>query len=68
MRTSKLILAALAVAALACSVVGVSGCKEKASNQSSGQAVKYTCAMHPEVVQDKPGICPKCRMALVEKK
>lgn len=29
---------------------------------------KYTCKMHPEVVMDKPGKCPKCGMALVEKK
>jgi len=26
--------------------------------------VKYTCPMHPEVVQDGPGSCPKCGMAL----
>jgi len=25
---------------------------------------KYTCPMHPEVVADKPGSCPKCGMAL----
>ncbi len=24
----------------------------------------YTCPMHPEVRQDKPGTCPKCGMAL----
>lgn len=24
--------------------------------------------MHPEVTSDKPGKCPKCGMALVEKK
>jgi len=24
----------------------------------------YTCPMHPEVKQDKPGDCPKCGMAL----
>jgi YHS domain-containing protein len=24
----------------------------------------YTCPMHPEVRQDKPGSCPKCGMAL----
>ena len=27
----------------------------------------YTCPMHPEVVQDKPGKCPKCGMNLVAK-
>ena len=25
----------------------------------------YTCPMHPEVLQDGPGDCPKCGMALV---
>jgi hypothetical protein len=29
---------------------------------------KYTCPMHPEVVQGKPGKCPKCGMALQPKK
>ncbi|HUQ71061.1 MAG TPA: YHS domain-containing protein [Planctomycetaceae bacterium] len=24
----------------------------------------YTCPMHPEIVQDGPGTCPKCGMAL----
>jgi len=28
----------------------------------------YTCPMHPEVKADKPGSCPVCGMALVEKK
>ena len=27
----------------------------------------YTCPMHPEVVQDHPGQCPKCHMELVRK-
>jgi hypothetical protein len=27
--------------------------------------VTYTCPMHPEVVSDKPGTCPKCGMQLV---
>ncbi|WP_319548466.1 heavy metal translocating P-type ATPase [Desulfogranum marinum] len=28
---------------------------------SNGQ---YTCPMHPEVIEDEPGSCPKCGMAL----
>jgi hypothetical protein len=28
-------------------------------------AKQYTCPMHPEVVQNKPGKCPKCGMNLV---
>jgi P-type Cu+ transporter len=30
----------------------------------SGKAVKYTCPMHPQIVQDGPGDCPICGMAL----
>lgn len=26
--------------------------------------VDYTCPMHPEVIQDEPGSCPKCGMTL----
>lgn len=28
---------------------------------------EYTCPMHPQVVQDKPGTCPICGMELVKK-
>ena len=31
------------------------------------QQLVYTCPMHPEVEQDKPGNCPKCHMTLVVK-
>ena len=34
----------------------------------TGGKTQYTCTMHPEVVQDKPGNCPRCGMKLVEKK
>jgi Cu+-exporting ATPase len=30
----------------------------------AGAKVEYTCPMHPEVVSDHPGSCPKCGMAL----
>lgn len=35
---------------------------DKQGNQPGAR--QYTCPMHPEVVQDKPGACPKCGMAL----
>lgn len=35
--------------------------------KGNGKAV-YTCVMHPEVIRDKPGKCPKCGMELVPKK
>lgn len=35
------------------------------SASTSITPTKYTCPMHPEVVQDEPGACPKCGMDLV---
>ena len=29
------------------------------------EATQYTCVMHPEVLRDHPGKCPKCGMELV---
>ncbi len=28
------------------------------------QGTRYTCPMHPEIIEDEPGDCPKCGMAL----
>ncbi len=38
------------------------------TNHEHGEMMtQYTCPMHPEVVKDEPGKCPKCNMDLVEK-
>ncbi len=34
------------------------------SSQLIDETTTYTCPMHPEVIQDHPGNCPKCGMAL----
>ncbi|MGV6858803.1 MAG: heavy metal translocating P-type ATPase [bacterium] len=32
--------------------------------QQAIPGAKYTCPMHPEIIEDQPGACPKCGMAL----
>ncbi|MDP2893130.1 MAG: heavy metal translocating P-type ATPase, partial [Sulfurimonas sp.] len=36
----------------------------QASYVKEEKATKYTCPMHPEIIQDHAGSCPKCGMAL----
>jgi hypothetical protein len=44
---------------------------QKKSTKVHDQVLKektvYTCTIHPEVVSDKPGKCPKCKMNLEKK-
>lgn len=59
------------VAASAC-VFYLTGCKSDSehheTNAGAQHSAQYTCSMHPEVVQDGPGKCPKCGMDLAVKK
>ncbi len=41
---------------------------KKAKTKAKTEAVQYTCPMHPEVISNKPGKCPKCGMNLVKVK
>jgi len=37
---------------------------QPALDQTAEGDVAYTCPMHPEVIEHRPGACPKCGMAL----
>ncbi len=37
----------------------------KDSTEKKNVQIKYTCSMHPEIISDKPGKCPKCGMDLI---
>jgi hypothetical protein len=38
---------------------------DDSSNAKPAAKQLYTCPMHPEIISDKPGKCPKCEMDLV---
>src|SRR4051794_18677990 len=56
-----------------CSVLSIlllTACSDKRKEQAAKEAksdVKYTCPMHPQVLEDHPGSCPICGMTLVKK-
>lgn len=50
------------------SVRQAEGMNHSAPVSSPASNTVYTCIMHPEVVQDHPGDCPKCGMKLVPKR
>jgi hypothetical protein len=69
---------AFAVIALVASIAAATGPRVAAPHHDHQQAAtvsvgvladapkaqRYTCPMHPEVVSDRPGKCPKCGMNL----
>ena len=49
------------------SCVGMESKDKPATTQPAAEK-QYTCPMHPEVISDNPGKCPKCGMTLVQTK
>jgi len=63
---THIILTLAAICAFAVApAIAQSGNEIKPAPAASPVAQKYTCPMHPEVISDKPGKCPKCGMKLV---
>ena len=74
MKTNLLLIFTVAIVSVIAISCGSNETKEKTSERKDTMnmkmdvaGVQYTCPMHPEVVTDKPGSCPKCGMDLVKK-
>ncbi len=54
------------------STIGLTSCKTKKATPQAQVTVKehvyYTCSMHPQIMQSRPGKCPICGMQLIEVK
>jgi membrane fusion protein, copper/silver efflux system len=49
------------------SLLLIPSCKDKNVTAEVSAKEQWTCSMHPEIVRDKPGLCPICGMQLVKK-
>ncbi len=45
--------------------VGCQPAKTKKRVETAKTDTYYTCSMHPQIMQEKPGTCPICHMELI---
>ncbi len=48
-------------------LLSFSACGDAAKDKPVAKKYKYVCVMDPQIGSDKPGICSKCGMELVER-
>src|SRR5258706_7185596 len=44
---------------------GFTACSKKTDQMAAQAKTLYHCAMHPQIISDKPGECPICHMRLI---
>jgi Cu(I)/Ag(I) efflux system membrane fusion protein/cobalt-zinc-cadmium efflux system membrane fusion protein len=49
-------------------ILALPACGDSDESDNSQEGQLYTCGMHPQVIQDKPGNCPICGMKLTPMK
>ena len=54
--------------ALGTGIVGFFDKKESEKAIEKVETIAWTCSVHPEIQQDKPGLCPECDIELTTKK
>jgi uncharacterized paraquat-inducible protein A len=70
MKTKIKFLFTIAIMIIALTAISCSNSKKKTNESTQThqhEVTQYTCSMHPEVIEDKPGNCPKCGMELIVK-
>lgn len=65
---TKILIAVIAIGLFTTSTVLAQEKEHSKMENEQMEKATYTCPMHAEVKSDKPGECPECGMALVEKK
>lgn len=68
MKTKNLILFIMKLTVFMIAAFPAAGQNKIVSDSSIHDTIIYTCPMHPEIQFNQPGTCPKCGMALVQKK
>ena len=63
----KILLPVITMAIVAMMAISCGNKEQTHSEHEQASGEMYTCPMHPEVIADKPGSCPKCGMDLVKK-
>lgn len=63
----KVILSLAFILSLSIAIVSCGNKEQDHTEHNASTSEVYTCPMHPEVISDKPGSCPKCGMELVKK-
>ena len=67
MKAARLIVTIVGLFALVIGAGIIIGCQHPHSHPANATAESYTCPMHPEIVYNTPGKCPKCGMDLTPK-
>ncbi len=67
MKKRIIVLITLLAAALLVIAIGCSKNNKTEQTKQASAEMNYFCPMHPEVVSNEPGLCPKCNMHLVHK-
>lgn len=64
MKKKNLVISIILVLAVIIPLYFIIWVNNSSNENSSGEKQLYTCGMHPEIISDKPGLCPICEMKL----